>query len=129
MIKPVLTTLFLASVLIAGTSPALASDRYQSYRDRGAEHHQRDRDGRDEQSHQRPDRYRHHDGDRYRHGRHEYREFARWRRHHHPDWRWARYRHHHHHGYPRVVVYERDIMAPVIAGAILGAVIAGSQQR
>jgi len=128
MIKPVLTTVFLASVLIAGTNPVLASDRYPSYREQGAQGHQHEWDGRERQSHQRPDRYRHRDGERDRYSRHEYREFAY--RHHHPDWRWARYRHQHrYYVRPRMVVYEHDIMAPVIAGAILGAVIVGSQQR
>ena len=50
MIKPVLSSILMASVLFAGAGQALASDRHQSYRDRGTEYHQHDRDARKHQS-------------------------------------------------------------------------------
>lgn len=129
MIKPVISSILMASVLFAGAGQALASDRQQSYRDRGTEYHQRDRDVRKHQAHRNFERheFKHHErypryAYRYRDGR------PAWRRHHvrprlEHSWRYR------HHPRPVVVVHDRGLMGPVIAGAILGAVIANNHER
>ena len=127
MIKPILSSILVASVLFATTGQAMASDRHQSYRDRGAEHHQANRDWGKQKYHREFDRRERHPEYAYR-----YRELRPAWRHRHPerfrDRHHNRYGHRHH---PRqvVVVRDRNLMGPIVAGAILGAVIANSQAR
>ena len=127
MIKPILSSILVASVLFATTGQAMASDRHQSYRDRGTEHHQADRGWKKQRFHREFDRRERHPEYVYRH-----RELRPAWRHRHPE----RYgvRHHARYGYhphPRqvVVVREHNLMGPIVAGAILGAVIANNQAR
>ena len=116
MIKPVLSSILVATVLFAGAGQALASDRHQSYRDR---------DGRKRLNHHEFERRARHDRLAYRgrgHG-------SRWYYRHH-DRRWHRaHRFHRVYRDRVVVVRERNLMGPIVAGAILGAVIAGDHAR
>jgi len=127
MIKPILSSILVASVLFATTGQAMASDRNQSYRDRGTEHHQSDRDGRRQDYRHEFDRRERHPEFAYR-----YRELRPAWRHGYPERYPARYQYrywNHPHPRPVVVVRENDLMAPIVAGAILGAIIANNQAR
>jgi len=123
MIKPILSSILVASVLFATTGQAMASDRHQSYRDRGTEHHQADRDWRRQDYRHEYDRRERHPEFAYR-----YRELRPAWRHRHPEYYPVRYLYR---PLPRpvVVVRENDLMAPIVAGAILGAIIANNQAR
>jgi len=123
MIKPILSSIFVASVLFATTSQAMAGDRHQSYRDRGTEYHQADRDWRRQQYHREFDRRERHPEFAYR-----YRELRPVWRHGHPGHYRARYWYRQH-VRPVVVIRENNLMGPIVAGAILGAVIANSQAQ
>ena len=123
MIKSILSSILVASVLFATTSQAMASDRHQSYRDRGTEHHQADRDGRRQDYHHEYDRRERHPEFAYR-----YRELRPAWRHGYPERYQVRYWHHPH-PRPVVIVRENNLMAPIVAGAILGAIIANNQAR
>jgi len=125
MIKPILSSVLVATFLFASTGQAMASDRHQSYRDQGANFHQNDRDRRGDfrrEFHGRRD----HDRLAYR-----FREYQpRWR-HRYYERRWERRWERHEHRYlrPVVVVRERNAMAPFVAGAILGTIIANQPVR
>ena len=129
MIKPILSSILVASVLFAGTGRAMASDRHQSYRDRGTEYHQYDRDWKKQRNHREFERreFRHEE----RHPRviYRYRAARPYWRYRHAERRFERRWHRRHHPRPVVVVDDRYLMGPVVAGAILGAVIAGNQAR
>lgn len=129
MIKPVLSSILMASVLFAGAGQALASDRHQSYRDRGTEYHQHDRDARKHQSRGKFERHEFKHRERHPRFAYQYRD-ARpyWRQRPAPP-RLERRWHQRHHPRPVVVVHDRSLLGPVVAGAILGAVIAGNQAR
>jgi hypothetical protein len=129
MIKPVLSSILMASVLFVGVGQAQASDRHQSYRDRGTEYHQRDRDVRKHQMHRDFERREFKHRERYPRYAYRYRDVRPYWRHRHPAPRLERRWHHRYHPRPVVVVRDRDLLGPVVAGAILGAVIANNQAR
>jgi len=129
MIKPVLSSILMASVLFAGAGQALASDRHQSYRDRGTEYHQHERDARNHQMHRKFERREYRHRERHRRYAYRYRDVRPYWRHRHAPPRFERRWHHRHHPRRVVVIHDRNLMGPVVAGAILGAVIAGNQAR
>ncbi|MGW8246910.1 MAG: hypothetical protein ACWGOV_02265 [Acidiferrobacterales bacterium] len=129
MIKPVLSSILMASVLLAGIGQAQASDRDQSYRDRGTEYHQHERGMREHQIYRKFERREFERRERYPRYAYRYRDVRPYWRHRHPAPRLERRWHHRYHPRPVVVVHDRYLMGPVVAGAILGAIIANNQAR
>lgn len=129
MFKPILSSILVASVLFAGTGQAMASDRHQSYRDRGTEYHQHDRDRERQRNYREHERRVSRHGERYPRYAYRFRDARPYWRYRYVESRWERRWHHRHPARPVVVVHDHNLMGPVVAGAILGAIIAGNQAR